>query len=115
MRSFQKKLSEFEKRGIRIIAISVDPPGVTKPHIEKQGFTFTFLCDEKAEVIRRYDLLHPEGFRGEDIARPGEFLLDAAGVVRWRDLTENYRVRVKAEQVLTAIDELGLTAKPARN
>ena len=115
MRSFQEKLSEFEKHGIRVVAISVDPPGVTKPHIAKQGFTFTFLCDAKGEVIRRYDLLHLEGFRGEDIARPGEFLLDATGVVRWRDLTENYRVRVKAEQVLKAIDELGLAAKPATN
>ena len=115
MRSFQKELNEFEKRGIRVVAVSVDPPGVTKPHIEKQGFTFTFLCDEKAEVIRQYDLLHPGAFRGEDIARPGEFLLDSAGVVRWRDLTEDYRVRVKAEQVLKAIDALGLGAKPPAN
>ena len=115
MRSFQNKLSEFEKRGIRVVAISVDAPAVTKPHIEKQGFTFTFLCDEEAEVIRRYDLLHPGGFPGEDIARPGEFLLDSTGVVRWRDLTEDYRVRVKAEQVLKAIDELGLAAKRSAN
>lgn len=98
-----------------MVAISVDPPGVTKPHIEKQGYTFTFLCDEKTEVIRRYDLLHAGGFRGEDIARPGEFLLDSTGVVRWRDLTEDYRIRVKAEQVLKVIDELGLAAKPPAN
>jgi len=115
LRSFQKNLPEFEKRGIRVVAISVDPPGVTKPHIEKQGYAFTFLCDEKAEVIRRYDLLHPEGFRGEDIARPGEFLLDSSGVVRWRDLTEDYWARVKPEQVLKAIDELGLAAKLPAN
>jgi hypothetical protein len=52
--------------------------------------------------------VHDKGFREQTIARPGEFLLDPAGTVRWRDLTENYRVRVKGETVLKAVDELGL-------
>jgi len=48
----------------------------------------------KAEVIRRYDLLHQgAGVNGQDIARPAEFLLDSSGVISWVDLTEDYRVR----------------------
>ena len=54
-------------------------------------------------MIRRYDLLHAgAGERGQDIARPAEFLLDADGVVRWVNLTENYWVRARPEQVLDA-------------
>ena len=109
MRSFQSKLPEFEKRGIRIVAISVDPAADTKKFVEKQGFTYTFLSDEKLEVIRAWDLVHPGGYNGtEDIARPAEFLLDSTGTIRWRNLTENYRVRAKAEEVLKAADDLGL-------
>ena len=71
--------------------------------LAKAGYTFTFLSDPNAEVIRRYDLLHAgAGASGQDIARPAEFLLDANGVVRWVNLTENYWVRARPEQVLEA-------------
>jgi peroxiredoxin len=105
LRSFQKALPEFEKRNVRVITISVDPPETSRRHAEKQGFTFPILADEKLEVIRRYGLLHAGGFRGADIARPGEFLLDSEGAVLWRDLTEDYRQRVKPEDVLKVIDQ----------
>ena len=70
------------------------------------GFTYPFLSDPKAEVIRRYDLLHPKGGpKGTDIARPAEFLIDAMGTVRWVNLTESAAVRTRPEQVLKAFDE----------
>lgn len=65
------------------------------------GYTFTFLSDPKAEVIRRYDLVHAgAGENGADIARPAEFLVDRNGTVRWINLTENYFVRARPEDVL---------------
>lgn len=73
------------------------------------GFTYVFLSDPSAEVIRRYDLLHAGGGHGgKDIARPAEFLLDSSGAVRWVNLTEDYRVRARAEQVLKVLDDLRL-------
>jgi peroxiredoxin len=57
-------------------------------------------------VIRRYDLLHASaGPKGENIARPAEFLIDSTGTVRWVNLTENIGVRARPEQVLQAFDE----------
>ena len=59
------------------------------------------MSDPKAEVIRRYHLLHQgAGVDGKDIARPAEFLVDTSGVVRWRNLTEDFRVRATPEEVL---------------
>lgn len=92
---------------MRIVAISVDPPDVSKNLAEKQGYTFPILADEKLELIKRLDLLHSGGFRGQDISRPAEFLVDPKGVVRWLNLTEDYKVRAKAEQVLKVLDDLG--------
>lgn len=67
----------------------------------KAGYTFPILSDPKATVIRQYDLLHQgAGIGGADIARPGEFLLDQTGTVRWRDLTEDYRVRARPKVIL---------------
>ncbi len=97
---------------MRLVAVSVDPPEITRAHGEKMGYTFTFLSDPKAEVIRRYDLLHSGGgIGGADIARPAEFLLDPSGTVRWLNLTESYKVRVHAEEIFKALDDLA--ASPA--
>jgi peroxiredoxin len=107
LRSFQQRLSEFRARGIRIVAISVDPPEINRRHRQKLGFTFIFLSDPKTEVIRRYDLLHRAASpKGKDISRPAEFLVDSTGIIRWRNLTENIGVRARPEQVLQAFDEM---------
>lgn len=100
----------MKERGVKVVAVSVDPAETTRKHVEKQGYPFIFLSDEKLEVLRKYDLVHPAGYRGADISRPGEFLIDPAGTIRWRDLTENYRVRVKGETVLKELDQLGVKA-----
>jgi peroxiredoxin len=105
LRSFQKRLPDFEKREIHLAAISVDPSDVTKAHCRKMGYTFPFLSDQNADVIRRYDVLHRgAGPKNNDIARPAEFYVDASGTVRWVNLTENIAVRARPEQALAAID-----------
>ena len=87
------------------MAISVDPPEINRRHREKLGFSFPLLSDVKAEMIRRYDLLHPAGGpKGTDIARPAEFLIDSTGTIRWVNLTESVTVRARPEQVLNAFD-----------
>jgi peroxiredoxin len=90
----------------------VDSVEINQRHTRKLGLTYSFLSDPKAEVIRRYDLLHAKaGPGGTDISRPAEFLVDPQGVVRWRNLTENISVRLRPEQVLRAFDEMsGKTA-----
>jgi len=92
---------------VRPVAISVDTPDQSAALCHKAGYTFTFLSDPKAEVIRRYDLLHQGGSaNGKEIARPAEFLVDASGVVRWRNLTEDFRKRATPEDVLQAAQHL---------
>ncbi|MCM3905864.1 MAG: redoxin domain-containing protein [Pyrinomonadaceae bacterium] len=101
MRSIQSSLAKFEEVGIRPVAISVDSPELSRDLSQQAGYTFPFLSDPKAEVIRRYDLLHAgAGIEGQDIARPAEFLVDSSGTVRWLNLTENYWVRARPEQIL---------------
>ena len=70
---------------------------------KQAGYTFTILSDPNAEAIKRYDLVHAgAGINGHDVARPAEFLLDNSGTVRWINLTENYWVRARPEQILEA-------------
>ena len=100
-------MAKFEQTGIRPAAISIDSPELSRDLCQKNGYTFTFLSDPRAEVIRRYDLVHAgAGINGQDIARPAEFLVDSGGTVRWVNLTENYWVRARPEQILEAAKAL---------
>lgn len=100
-------MSKFNEVGIRPVAISVDSPEDSRKLAQSQGYTFTILSDRKAEAIRRYDLVHAKsGITGEDVARPAEFLIDSTGIVRWVNLTENYWIRARPEQVLEVANQL---------
>lgn len=94
-------MDQFKAVGIRPVAISVDSPEESRNLMQQGAYTFTFLSDPNAEVIKRYDLIHAgAGISGHDVARPAEFLVDSTGTVRWLNLTENYWVRARPEQVL---------------
>ncbi len=100
-------MQDFEKLGVKPVAISVDSPAESQDLCRKAGYTYTFLSDPNAELIRRYDLLHKgAGVNGHDIARPAEFLLDSSGTIRWINLTDDLRVRARPDQILKAAQGL---------
>ena len=90
-----------------MLAISVDSPQESLKLCQARGYTFPFLSDAMAQVIRQYGVLHPGGGeQGKDIARPAEFLVDSNGVIRWMNLTEDFRVRARPQMVLDAVKRL---------
>ena len=101
----EQRLKDFNDRGVEIAAISVDTPDQSRKLCASEHYTYTFLSDPKAEVIRKYGVLHARaGEEGQDVARPAEFLVDTSRTVRWVNLTEDLRVRARAENILRAID-----------
>jgi peroxiredoxin len=93
--------------GIQPVAISVDTPEESRDLAKKAGYTYPLLSDPNSETIRHYDLVHKgAGMHGRDIARPAEFLVDRSGIVRWRNLTEDFRVRATPDQMIAAAREL---------
>jgi peroxiredoxin len=87
--------------------MSVDPPEESADLCRKAGYTYTFLSDSNAEVIRRFDLLPPgAGVNGHDIVRPAGFLLDFSAIVRWVNPTKDLRVRATPEAMLKAAKAL---------
>jgi peroxiredoxin len=100
-------LADFKNAGIRPVAISVDSPQTSADLCRRAGYTFTFLSDPSREATRRYNLLHRGGGPdGADIARPAEFLVDSAGVIRWVNFAEDIRVRARAQEMLAAAKKI---------
>jgi peroxiredoxin (alkyl hydroperoxide reductase subunit C) len=82
--SFDKKLEEFKKRGVAVIAISVDSAfshlkykntTINEGGIGKVGFPM--VSDITKQISRDYDVLHEDA-----IAYRGTFLIDKNGIVR---------------------------------
>ncbi|HEX2313419.1 MAG TPA: peroxiredoxin [Thermomonospora sp.] len=66
----------------RVLAVSVDSMFALRAWADQDGYPFPLLSDfwPHGEVARRYGVFDEE--RG--VARRGTFLVDGAGVVRWK-------------------------------
>jgi peroxiredoxin len=107
LRGIQNNLKAFHDAGIKPVAITVDSPETSLDLMRSRGLTFTFLSDPDLGAIKPYDLVHEGmGEDGRDIARPAEFLIDKNGSVQWINLTGNYWVRARPEQILEAAAKL---------
>ena len=89
------------------MGISVDSPEESRELAKKAGYTFPLLADPSTAAIRQYDLVHKgQSPDGHDIARPAEFLVDRNGIVRWRNITGDLRIRASPAQILEAARNL---------
>lgn len=68
------------------------------------GLSYRLLSDPQLQAIDAYGLRHAgAGTDGQDIARPATFVIDEEGIIRWRNLTESYSQRPKADDVLAHV------------
>lgn len=85
--------------------MSVDPSETTLERLGSSGIEFPLLADPDLATIDAYGVRHPEGgMGGVDIARPATFLIDADGRIIWRELTDNWRVRLRPERLLQQLE-----------
>ena len=71
--------------------------------------TFPLLADAEHRVIDRYGLLNigtASGPRTRRFATAGTFILDKLGVVQWRMVEDNWKIRATNELILTALDRI---------
>ena len=94
----------FAERDTEIVAVVVDPVERNAQVAESLGLTYRIGADPTLAAIDAFGLRHDDEVSGVSMARPATFLVDAQGIVRWRDLTENYRYRPRPEALLAAID-----------
>ena len=102
LQGLQLSHEEFRKLGARVAAICVDPPERNAEVVRQHGLDFPILADVDRSAVRAFGVLHEDGFRGQDIARPATFIA-VDGRVRWSSLTGNYRVRPQPETLLEVV------------
>ena len=110
LQGLQLRKEEFDKRNTEILAIVVDSVAQNDAVVRDVGLDYRILSDPNLTAIDAYGLRHDQGREQPPIARPATFLIDANGVVRWRDLTENYRLRPRPQTIVAAIDRITAAA-----
>lgn len=70
----------FDEIGAQVVAISADPPELTRQRLQKYGpFAFPLLADPGNKAAHAYGVFKPE----TNSLRHGTFLVDRARIVRW--------------------------------
>ena len=105
LQGLQSRYQDFEKRGVHLLAITVDPVQRNAEVVKNLELSYRVLADPQLRVIDAYGLRHVGGGAGHDIARPATFLVDEQGIVRWRNLTANYRMRPRPEEILAQLQD----------
>ena len=109
----------FESHGVRVITLSKDTLAQARKHKETDQLPFLLLSDPDLRVIRSFGLLHEKALQFKTttifgvplgvpsgkttMAIPTTLLVDEAGVVRWIDQADDYRLRGDEARVREAV------------
>ena len=99
---------------VRLFAISVDPPEVSKEFAAKLAadghgeVNFPLLSDPDHRTIDAYGLHDPayDGQKFAGIPHPAVYVIDKKGVVTWVKVEANYRERPTNDEIRAALNSL---------
>ena len=103
-----------------MLAVSIDAREQLEQMIERVAETdgrvleFPLLSDPDHSVIARYGLLNQSDPQARPIPHPTVFVIDRSGVVRWKFIEIDYRIRPTNEDVLEALAEVQGSPVPPR-
>jgi peroxiredoxin len=108
LHGLQLRRAELEARGAKLVAVSVDPVEQNREVAERLKLDYPILSDPGLAATDAFGLRHPGGNpfksgKDADIPRPATYVFEN-GVVTWRDLTDNFRVRTNPQRVVDAVD-----------
>lgn len=99
-----RRLGEFEKRGTKVIAASMEGPDTAK-QTQAQFPGMTVLADKSRGLSEATGVVHPHaGPDGGDIDAPTTVLVDKKGVVRWLYRSPSIIARLSPDDLLAAVE-----------
>lgn len=97
----------MNRRGGRLLAISVDPPEKSREVVKKRSLGFHILADVDRKLISAFGLVHSGmGPGGSDVAMPAQLLFDKGGRIAWRRASRRVQDRAPHDEILAAIHTL---------
>ena len=104
--TFRDALKRFESVQAQVLGISVDTFFALKAFHDQQGLTFPLLSDFNKQVIRAYGAFNEDMIGLKGIAKRSVFVLDRAGVVRYREVLDDARNEPDYQKVYDVVARL---------
>ena len=100
----EKHHSEFDAKGVRVVAASLDDVSETQK-TQQQFPHLTILSDHEESLAKAADVIGPHHSpSGGTTVSPTTVLLDRTGQVRWVFRPDRYITRLSPPELLAAID-----------
>lgn len=105
--------AKFDELGVKITFISPQAHEKSRNLAKRVGMDYDFLVDVNNSAAKVLGILHtdgvPKGFEilgyEPDVPMPTTFVVDEKGKVVFADLTANYRLRPRPEDILAALNK----------
>ena len=98
------RISEFQERNAQVLAIAPDTVENARGYFQRNDIPFPCLPDPDRAVYRRYDVKSAMVSLGQ---RPGLFIVDREGVIRYAYLGWQQWEIPSIEETLRELDALG--------
>jgi peroxiredoxin len=89
--AFRDQMTRLNQARAQVLGISVDTFFALKAFRDSQHYTFPLLSDFNKEVIRLYDVFFEDMIGLKGLAKRAVFVIDAAGIVRHKEVVEDAR------------------------
>ena len=92
----QGQLGEIRGLNTEVVAISADAPAVVRQTVRQLNLDFPVLSDPEKGAFHLYEVLDTQDGR----VLPAAFIIDAQGIVKFRDVTPNGGERTSPQTIL---------------
>lgn len=99
MVQLQKKISEFEKRGVQLVALSYDDVKTLATFAKAKNITFPMLSDQGSKTIKALNIEYQRG-----LPYPGTVFIGTDGVVKGKLFEEDFKVRPSVDDLIDKAD-----------
>jgi len=72
-----------------------------------RAIEYTLVSDPDAAVVNRYGLFNQDDPGGRAIPHPTNYVIDTAGVIRWKFTEVNHRIRPENAGIAAALSAIG--------
>lgn len=82
--AIRDNFSVFEKKGVVVLGVSIDPPKNHAKFVKKFDLPFTLLADDRHEVVKLYDVWGEKEYMGREYMGTlrTSFLINADGKIK---------------------------------
>ncbi len=104
MGEIERNMPELKKRGARAVTIMAQDPARMREYLRSHSYPFPVLADAGRHVVKEYGVYVRANLESINMARPANFVLDAAGTIRFIHISSVQFEFASFDDILATLD-----------